>query len=119
MENEQNYEESISSNSAAVNNHRHLREAMSQNLDLEQTRVDVTDLENSEFTKTREKNNFSKNYIKGAKYQALKSDATMEELKTFRPNLPDTNTSRVRSAGITTDQRFTEKGKIQSAQTLF
>ncbi|XP_032673211.1 uncharacterized protein LOC116845054 [Odontomachus brunneus] len=115
LENEQNYEELMSSNSAAVNNHRHLQEVMSQNLNLQQTRVNVMNSENSEFTKTREKNSFSKNPIKGAKYQVLKNDATIE--KTFQPNLRDTNTPRVRSAGVTTDQRLLNMRFMEKAAT--
>lgn len=119
LENEQDYEESITSNSTSGNNnHRRLWETISQDLDSQQTRMHVT--ENTEMTKTHEKNSFadsqsSKQPLKNAKYQASEND-TREKSTISRSNLPNTNAPRVRSARITKDQRSsnvlsTEKGK--------
>ncbi|EFN77351.1 hypothetical protein EAI_14482 [Harpegnathos saltator] len=114
LENEPIYEESICSDSTTANN-QYLWEMTSQNLDSQQAHVNVTDSENSEFMKTREKNN-------SANSLSSKDATNSEKPKAFRSNLPDTNTPRVRSAGVSTDQRLsnvhsTGKGKSQTSQT--
>lgn len=101
---------------------------MSQNFDSQLTCVDVTDSENDEFTKTYEKSNFVdssslKNSIKGARCQISKNSATVENLKTFKSNLPDTSIPRIQSTEITTEQRLSnvcsmEKGNSQLAHKV-